>query len=175
MNFIIGLIIFNVLVLGANFCFLLSGGPPWRKGEEYEPIRMGGKSFSVEKFAVGVSTSVIGFSWLVAWGYFLAVGWNSFLAQIETLWFHVATQFLASAGLVVAGYAIFRQWKRSTGIFLASMGLLVASVLIALVIYGPRGHGNPAFMYMVGMWTLVVGGYLTTATFLLDKLVEQKS
>jgi hypothetical protein len=172
MYFLIGLIIFNVLVLGANFCFLLIGGTPWHKGDEFSPVHMGKRTFTVERFAVGVSTSVFGISWLFAWAYFLIVGWDSFMAQFNSLFLHVALQFVASAGLMLAGVSIFRQWERSKGIFLTSMGLLVGSIVLAIAVYGPQGHGSQMFMYLIGAWTLVVGGYFTTAVYLLDRLVQ---
>lgn len=173
MNFLIGLIIFNVLVLGANFCFLLIGGTPWHKGEESASVHLGKRTFTVERFSIGVTTSVLGISWLAAWVYFMIVGWDSFLTKFDTLIFHVALQFLASIGLIISGVATFRQWKLSKGIFLSSMGLLTGSIFIAIAIYGPRGHGNPVFMYLIGAWTLIVGGYLTTATYLLGRLVHK--
>lgn len=172
MYFLIGLFIFMVAVIGMNFCFLLIGGTPFHKGEEFAPVKMGKRTYTVEKFAVGVSTSVFGVCWLAAWFYFLFTGWDSFVAQFDSLILHVVLQFIASIGLIVSGVGIFRQWKRSKGIFLTGMITLFVSVGIAVAIYGPRGHGDPIFMYLLGMWTLVVGGFLTAGTYLLDRLLH---
>jgi hypothetical protein len=172
MGFMVGLLILNVLVLGANFCFLLIGGTPWQKGEEFAPIHFGKRTYTVERFAVGVSTSVFGASWLIIWFYFLIVGWDSFMAQFSSLVFHVGLQLIASIGLIAAGIAIFKQSKRNKGIFLMSMGTLVISILYAIFMYGPRGHGQPEFMYVVGALTLVVGGFLTTGIYFLDRFVR---
>lgn len=72
MYFLIGLFIFTVAVIGMNFCFLLIGGTPFHKGEEFAPVKLGKKTYTVERFAVAVSTSVFGASWLVAWFYFFS-------------------------------------------------------------------------------------------------------
>lgn len=173
MYFLIGLFIFIILVIGMNFCFLLIGGVPFHKGKEFAKVKMGMKSFTVERFAVGVSTSVFGFGWLVGWIYFLISGWDSFVVQIDALISHVLLQLVASVSLIVSGIGIFKQWKRSNGIFLTSMGILFGSVGISLIAYGPRGHGEPLFMYLFAVWTLVVGGFLTIAAYLLDKLVHE--
>lgn len=172
MYFLIGLFIFMVAIIGMNFCFLLIGGTPFHKGEEFAPVKMGKRTYTVERFAVGVSTSVFGVSWLAAWLYFLFTGWDSFVAQFDSLILHVALQFIASIGLIVSGVGIFRQWKRSERIFFTGMITLLVSVGIMFAIYGPRGHGDRTIMYLLGMWTLVVGGFLTTATYLLDRLVN---
>lgn len=66
MYFLIELLIFNMLVLGANFCFLLVEGKPFHKGKEFAPVHAGRRTYTAERFAVGVSTSVIGVSWLAA-------------------------------------------------------------------------------------------------------------
>jgi hypothetical protein len=173
MYFLVGLMIVTMLVMGANFCILLSGGIPFRRGTEFGPIGIGGKSYSVERFVMGMSTSVFGLSWFAAWGYFLLVGWSSFASNWSFLIWHVALQLLAAAGLLAAGIGIFKKWKRSTGLFLASMGLLLFSVGVAIVIYGPRGHGEPVFMYLFGIWTLIVGGVFTTAVLIFDKLANE--
>jgi hypothetical protein len=172
MAFMIGLMVFTVLLIGANFCFLLIGGFPWQKGEEFAPVHLGNRTYTVEKFAVGVSTSVFGATWFAAWTYFLIIGWDSFIPQVSTLIFHVALQFFAAVGLIVSGIGIFMQWKRSKGIFLSSMGILVGSILLAITIYGPRGHGSSVFMYLLAAWTLVVGGFLTTGTYFLDRFTH---
>lgn len=172
MYFIIGLIIFTTLVIGMNFCFLLIGGTPFHKGPEFAPVRMGGRTYTVERFAVGVSTIVFGAVWLVAWSYFLITGWNPFLAQFSTLIWHVAFQFAASIALIFSGIGIFRQWKKSNGVFWVGISTLVGSVMFSIIVYGPRGHGDPVFMYLFAVWTLVVGGFLTAATYLLDRLVH---
>lgn len=172
MYFLIGLLIFNMLVLGANFCFLLIGGTPFHKGPEFAPVHLGRKSYTVERFTVAVSVSVLGVSWLAAWTYFMIVRWDSFIIQFDALLLHVALQLLSAVGLITAGVAIFRKWRRFRGIFLTSISVLVGSIGIALVIYGPRGHGDPIFMYLFGMWTLVIGGVFTTAVYFFDRLVH---
>lgn len=172
MYFLMGLMIVTMLVVGANFCVLLIGGHPFRQAKESAPIGIGNKSYSVERFAIGVSTSVFGISWIVAWAYFLSTGWSAFSSNFGFLFWHVLLQFLAALGLLLSGIGIFKKWKRSTGLFLGSMGLLVFSVGVAIAIYGPSGHGEPVFMYLFGMWTMVVGGVFTTAVLLLEKLVR---
>lgn len=172
MTFLYGLLIFNMLVLGANFCFLLIGGYPFRRGKEHAPVHFGHKTFSVELFAVGISVSVLGLSWLVAWVYFLVQGWDSFVAQFNFLLLHVVLQFLSAVALMVAGIAIFRKWRRFKGIFLTSMATLIGSIFLALLVYGPTGHGESVFMYLFGVWTLVVGGVFTTAVYFLDRLLH---
>ncbi len=149
MYFLIGLFIFMTLVIGANFIFLLIGGTPFHKGAEREPVHAGRRTYTVEKFAVGVSTGAFGICWLVAWAYFLITGWASFIAQFDSLILHVALQLFASLGLLVASVGIFWQWKRSKAIFLMSMATLVLSLIIAIFIYGPRGHGDPMFALRV--------------------------
>ncbi|MGE4133853.1 MAG: hypothetical protein AB7F86_19610 [Bdellovibrionales bacterium] len=173
MYFLIGLMIVTVLIIGANFCILLSGGIPFRGTAEFAPVKIGSRSYSVERFVMGTSTSVFGISWLVAWAYFLSVGWSSFTSNMGFLFWHVILQFLAASGLLVAGIGIFKQWRRSTGLFLGSMGLLVFSVGVAIVIYGPVGHGEPVFMYLFGIWTFVVGGIFTTAVLIFDRLANE--
>jgi hypothetical protein len=155
-----------------NFCFLLIGGTPFHKGAEGASVTVGKRAYTVERFVVAVSTSVFGIVWLAAWIYFLVSGWNSFIAQFSSLIVHVVLQLVVALALVIAGLGIFRQWKRSKGVFLISMVLLVGSVGLAIVVYGPRGHGDPIFMYLFGVWTFVVGGFLTTATYLLDRLLQ---
>lgn len=172
MYFVIGLLIFTILVIGANFCFLLIGGTPFHKGAEFAPIKMGTRTYTVEKFAVAVSTSGFGVAWLLAWIYFLITGWSSFSAQLSSLILHVVLQLAASIALIISGVGTFRQWKRSKGLFLTSMATLVGSTGLALLVYGPRGHGEPILMYLIGIWTLVVGGFLTTAVYLLDRLIN---
>jgi hypothetical protein len=172
MYFLIGLLIFTTLIIGVNFCFLLIGGTPFHKGEEFAPVHLGRRTYTVERFAVGVSTATFGLAWLVAWAYFLVTGWESFMSQFSSLIIHVVLQFLAAVGLLIAGIGIFRQNKHSTGIFSISMVLLVGSLFVAIVFYGPRGHGEPVFMYLFGFWTLVVGGFFTTVVFLLEKLLK---
>jgi hypothetical protein len=172
MYFLMGLFIVTVAVIGMNFCFLLIGGTPFHKGEEFGPVKVGKRSYTVERFAVAVSTGVFGASWLIAWFYFLATGWDSFVSQFDSLIFHVVLQLIASLALIVASIGLFRQWRRRKGIFLTGMGALFVSVGTAIYIYGPRGHGDPVFMYLLGAWTLVVGGFLTTATYLLDRLLH---
>jgi hypothetical protein len=172
MYFLIGLFIITVAVIGMNFCFLLIGGAPFHKGEEFAPVKMGKRSFTVERFAVAVSTGVFGAGWLVAWFYFLFTGWDSFIAQVDSLIFHVVLQFVSSIVLIIASVGLFRQWRMCKGIFLIGMATLFVSVGTAIFIYGPRGHGEPVFMYLIGAWTLVVGGFLTTATYLLDRLLH---
>lgn len=173
MYFLIGLFIFTVAVIGMNFCFLLIGGTPFHKGEEFAPVKLGKKTYTVERFAVAVSTSVFGASWLVAWFYFLFTGWDSFVSQFDSLIFHVVLQLIASLALIFAGVGLFKKWKRRKGIFLIGMAALFVSVIIAMVVYGARGHGEPIFMYLLGAWTLVVGGFLTVATYLLDRLLHE--
>lgn len=173
MEILIGLMIVNVLVLGGNFCLLLVGGLPSKSKKEFSPVKMGSRTYSVERFAVGISTSTLGLTWLVAWIYFMTTRWDQFMAQAGALWPHVTLQLFASLGLIVAGYAIFKQWRRYKGIFLTSMGLLVGSLIIAMSMYGPQGHGSMTFMFLLGAWTLVIGGVFTTATFLLDRLVHE--
>ncbi len=168
MYFLIGLFIFMTLVIGANFCFLLIGGTPFHKGSEFEPVKMIKRKYTVERFAVGVSTFVFGISWLAAWVYFLMTGWNSFTSQVGSLIFHVVLQLVAAIALTISGVGIFLQWKRSSGIFLTSMAILLFSIGIAIFVYGPHGHGDPLFMYLFGAWTLVIGGFLTTGTYLLN-------
>ncbi len=173
MYFLIGLMIVTVLIIGANFCLLLSGGGPFRRSKEFAPIGIGNRTYSIERFVMGVSTSAFGLSWLVAWFYFLSVGWTAFTANMSFLLWHVILQFLAATGLLVAGIGIFRNWKRSTGLFIGSMGLLVVSVGVAIVVYGPQGHGEPMFMYLFGVWTFVVGGVFTTAVLIFDRLANE--
>lgn len=172
MYFVFGLIIFMMLVFGINFCFVLIGGTPFHKGQEFEPVTKGKRTYTVQRFAVAVLTSTFGAVWLAAWLYFIVTGWDSFVPHFNSLLLHVALQFVASIALIVAGFATFRQWKRSTDLFLSSMGILVGSILIAIAMYGPRGHGEPLFMYLLGAWTLIMGGFLTTAIFLLDRLLN---
>ena len=173
MYFLIVLLIFTTLIIGANFCFLLIGGTPFHKGGEFAPVKMGQRTYSVGRFAVGVSTSVFGASWLVAWLYFLFTGWDSFISQFGTLVLHVALQFISAIGLSIAGVGIFLQWKRSNGIFLTSMATLLGSTGVAILVYGPRGHGVSIFMYLFGAWTLVVGGFFTVAVYLVDRLKNE--
>ena len=173
MYFLIGLFILTTLILGINFCFLLVGGTPFDKGEESAPVMIGHRKYSVGRFAVGVSTSVFGASWLVAWSYFLLTGWDSFVAQFADLITHVVLQFLSSLGLLVAGIGIFKQWKRSKGIFLISMATMMASIGVSIVVYGPRGHGDPIFMYLLGAWTVVVGGFFTVIVYFIDRLKNE--
>jgi hypothetical protein len=160
------------IVVGANFCFLLIGGTPFQKEKEYGPVKIGKKTYTVEIFAVGVSTFVFGICWLVAWFYFLITGWSSFMLQIDNLIFHVILQLVAAVALIVSGLGIFRQWNKSNEIFKTSMAILLSSVGIALVVYGPMGHGDSIFMYLFGMWTLAVGGFLSTGTYLLNRLMH---
>ncbi len=175
MSFLIGLLIFNMIVLGANFCFLLIGGPPLRKSAEHAPLRVGNKTYSVEMFAVGVSVSALGGSWLIAWLYFLITGWSSFLAQASSLYLHVLAQLIASLTMILSGVAIFKKWRRFKGIFLISIAVLVASIGLAIVVYGPRGHGEPLFMYLFGAWTFIAGGLLTTAVYFFDRVINEWS
>jgi hypothetical protein len=172
MSFFMGLMIINFLVLGANFCFLLVGGTPWKKGEETDPVQLGRRSYSVEIFSVGVTTSVLGVSWLVAWFYFLSTGWDSFIGQVNSLLLHVILQLAAALGLILAGVAIFRKWKSFKPIFFTSMGVLVGSLLMSLFFYGARGHGEPVFMYLIAAWTFAIGGILIIAVLLLDRMVH---
>jgi len=172
MKFIIGLFIFNALVLGLNFAILLTGGIPRNKGEKFDRIMIGKKIYTVERFAVGVSTSVLGTSLLLAWIYFMLIGRQSFIAQFNQLIIHVTLQLITSLSMIVAGVGIFAQWRRNKGIFLASTALLSISMIEAIVYYGPRGHGNPMVMYMIGMLTLVVGGGYTMAAYLLGRLIH---
>ncbi|MGE3974543.1 MAG: hypothetical protein AB7F59_08470 [Bdellovibrionales bacterium] len=173
MYFLIGLFIFTMLVIGINFCFLLVGGTPFHKGVEFAPVKVGKRTYTVERFAVGVSTTTFGVAWLAAWFYFLVTGWNPFLTQIQSLLFHVVLQLIAGIALVTSGIGIFKQWRRSKGVFITSMGLLIGSLGIAMAVYGPRDPGDTTFMYLFGMWTLVVGGFLTIATYLLDRLMHE--
>lgn len=175
MYFLTGLLIFTILIIGSNFCFLLIGGTPFDEGPEFAPVKVGKRTYSVQKFAVAVSTSVFGVSWLLAWVYFLIAGWTSFALQFNSLLLHVGLQLVAGIALVISGVSIFRQWKRSKGLFLTSMAILVGSTGTAIIVYGPRGHGEPMFMYLIGIWTLVMGGYLTTAVYILDRLVNDLS
>jgi hypothetical protein len=172
MYFVIGLIIFMMMMFGINFCFVLIGGTPFHKGEEFAPVTKGKRTYTVQRFAVAVLTSTFGAVWLAAWVYFIVTGWDSFVPQFNSLLLHVVLQFVASITLIVAGIATFKQWKRSKGLFLSSMGILVGSVVIAISMYGPRGHGEPLFMYLLGAWTLIMGGFLTTAIYLLDRLLS---
>lgn len=173
MYFLMVLFIITVGVIGMNFCFLLIGGTPFHKGEEFAPVKMGRRTYTVERFAVGVSTSVFGVTWLLAWIYFMITGWDSFIAQIGPLFFHISMQLIASIALTISGVAIFRQWKNTNALFFGGMMVLFVSVASAILVYGPRGHGEPMFMYLLGMWTLVVGGFLTTAAYLLDRLHDK--
>lgn len=173
MNFFLGLILFNVIILGLNFCFLLIGGIPFRRGAESSPVHWGNRTFNVERFSVGVTTSVLGFSWLLAWFYFLLVGWESFMAQFQSLIVHVTLQLAAALGLVIAGVGIFWQWKHYNRVFLASMGVFMGSTVWAILVFGPQGHGSPLFMTLLTALTFAVGGFLTTATYLLDRVVHE--
>ncbi len=172
MEFLIVLLILNAIILGANFSFFLVGGLPFQKDRERAPLHMGKKRYSVERLAVGISTSTLGVSWLVAWVYFMMSRWDSFVIQFDTLLLHVSLQLLAALILILAGIALFGKWKRSRGIFLTSMALLMGSIVLAIAIYGPRGHGSPLFMYLFGMSTLVVGVMFTTAAYLLGRLLH---
>ncbi len=173
MNVLIGIIIFNTLVLGINFCFLLVGGPPWHKGPEFEPVKMGKRTYSVERFTVGVSISVLGASWLAAWVYFMIASEQSLAVLLSNHFLHIFLQLVASISMITAGIGIFRQWNRNKGIFLMSMGIFVGSTLFAIFLYGPVGHNtSPMFMYLLAIWTLVFGGIFTTATYLLGRLIH---
>ena len=161
-----------MLVLGANFCFLIIGGTPLKKEGEQERIHMGHKTYSPQRFAVGVSILVLGVSWLAAWFYFLISGWNSFLASLSSLLPHVSLQFISSILLIIAGIGVFKKWKHNRGFMLSSIGVLLFSIIIAITMYGPEGHGSPMFMYLFAIWTFVVGGVFTTGTYFLDRLVN---
>lgn len=157
--------------MGLNFCFLLIGGTPFQKSkEEFPTITAGKRKFSVERFTVGVATIAFGFGLTVAWIYFMILGWDSFITQASILLPHVLTQLFAGIALFTAGLGIFRQWRRSNGIFWTAMGLLLLSLVLAFLLYGPRGHGEPTFMYLFGAWIFVIGGFFTTAVFLLDRI-----
>ena len=178
MYFLIGLLIFNMLVFGINFCFLIIGGTPFKtKGESLEQddelIHAGNKTYTAQRFSVGVSILVLGFSWFVAWLYFLITGWESFLANMSSLMPHVLLHLISSALLVIAGIAVFKKWKRNKGIMLFSVGVLLFNIIISITIYGPEGHGNALFMYLFAMWTFIVGGVFTTGTYFLDRLVHE--
>ena len=172
-DFLFSLLVIISLILAANFCFLLIGRPFWQKGGEFKPIKLGQKSFTSEKFAVGVSTGVIGLGWLVAWFYFMFIQGESFVNHFRSLWFHVLLQLVASVALIVASVAIFLKWPNRKKLFFVAMGTLVASIFIALVTYGPRGHGEPIFMYLIGVWTLVVGVAFTAGVYFFDYLVHE--
>lgn len=116
--------------------------------------------------------TVLGISWLSTWIYFMIDRWGSFVAQWESLLLHVVLQLFSSLGLIVAGFAIFKQWKSFRTFFLASIVLLVGSIGVSIAVYGPRGHGEPIFMYLFGLWTLVIGGVFTTAVYFLDQLIH---
>jgi hypothetical protein len=53
------------------------------------------------------------------------------------------------------------------------MIMLFASVGIAITIYGSSGHDEPILTYLLGIGTLVVGGFPTVAAYLLNGLVDE--
>lgn len=170
MYVLIGIIILTMAALGINFCFLMVGGPPWHKGEEHEPVKIGNRTYSIERFSVGVSVSVLGLGWLGVWLYFMITGWDSFTAQLSGLLFHVLLNLAVALSLIFAGIATFRQWKRHKGVLLASLALLMGSILLSIAVYGARGHGTPIFMWLFAAWTFVVGGIFTLATYVMGRL-----
>ena len=174
MNFLMGLLIFTTSIIILSFCFLLIGGVPWRKkGHDFDPILVGSKNVTIEGFSVAFSTIVIGTSWLLAWIYFMYNGWTRFLSRVDILLFlHVAFQLISALAMIIAGFGIFREWKRHKGFFVVSMGLLLFSNFYAFALYGPVGHGNNVVMYAIGIWVLIFGGLYTSATFLIGRFIH---
>ena len=169
MNFLVGLLIFNMLVLGLNFCFLLIGGISDRTNEEFPHVILKSRDFTVEKFSLGVLTATLGLSWLAAWLYFIITGWESFLEEVLMLSWHVGLQFVVGVSLTLSGVGVFLQWKRSSALLITSTVLLVLGTVLPLIIFGPSGHGGPTFMYLFSIWTLVIGGFFALAIFILDR------
>jgi hypothetical protein len=174
MNIFVGVMIFNMLVLGMNFCFLLVGGTPWHKGPEFEPVKLGKRTYTIERFTVGVSVTTLGISWFIAWFYFVLSSDKSISVLLSSHFLHISLQFATSIIMIVAGIGIFKQWSKNKGIFLTSMSLFVGSTLFSLFNYGFVGHGNitPVFMYLLTIWTLVFGGFLTMAVYLLGRMIH---
>ena len=171
MAFLIGVMLFMILVVGLDFSVLLIGGIPFKSGAEFDRIHIGRRAYTVPRFVMGVSTTALGLCWLVVWGYFLIRGWDSFTFQFNFLIYHVLLQLFVSVLLLLSGIAIFRKWPRRIGLFLTTMGVLLVSVVMALRVYGPTGHGSPFFMYVFGVWSLAIAALLGAAAFLFEKLI----
>jgi hypothetical protein len=172
MNFVVGLIIFNMLVLGINFCFLLIGGP-WQKGENFQNVKVAKKVYTIERFTVGVSISILGLSYLVVWLYFMFAAAESFSFLLNRHFVHILLQLIASLTMIIAGVGIFRQWRRNKAIFLTSVTILMLSTIFALSFYGPSGHAVPSeLMVAFSLWVFIFGGILTTATYFLGRLIH---
>lgn len=163
------LLTFMIIIVFINFVFLLVGSrSKMRKQTEEVLIRIGSSSYSLEKFVIGVSTSVFGIVWFFAWMYFLSNNWNSFWSQRSWLSLHVALQLLTSIILFFSGVSVFREWKGSRGLFLFGMLLLIGSVAIALLIYSSHASEGQLYMYLLAGLTLVLFAFLILAFRILD-------
>lgn len=169
MYFLSALFIIASLIIGVSFCILLITGTPFRSGKEFELIRSGHKAYTVERFTVGISTSVLGISWLIAWIYVLSQPWAPFKIEFEALSLAILTQLVASVGLLVAGVGIFRRWRKRKGIYLTSLVLMISSILISSLIYVPSQSPRSDLIYFFGGLTLVIGGFFTAAVYFVDR------
>lgn len=169
MYFLSGLFIIACLVLGASFCVLLITGTPFRNEREFGSLLTGHKTYTVERFTVGISTSILGTAWLVAWIYILSQPWAPLKVEFEPLSLAILSQIVASVGLLVAGVGIFRKWRRRKGIYLASMVLMISSILISALIYVPVQSPRSDLIYFFGVLTLVIGGFFTAAVYFVDR------
>lgn len=167
-----GLLFVNMFVLGASFCFFLIGGLPFRKSAEHAPIRVGENRYSVEMLILAISICAFGFSWFLAWTYFLIERWPYFYEQQGYIVAHLILQFATATGLLVAGYGIFRKWKHFKGIFLISVAILLASLGYSIIIFGPQGYGGPLATYFFAIWFIAIGGAFVTALYLFDRMLN---
>lgn len=175
MSFFIVLFIFLAVLLGANFCILLAGGIPFKKGVDFKILKFGKRYYSDEMFAIGVSIFVFGAGWLSTLIYLLATGWDAMANHLDSIIVHVVLQFASAVALVISGVAIFAKWKRRKELFLTSAVILFGSLAISLFAVGPKGNDDATFLYHFGLLSFVAAGFLSVGTFLLDRVVKSFS
>ncbi len=169
MEFYLGLFILSMTFLGMNFCFVLVGGLPWHKGEEFEPVKIGKKSFTVEMFAVGTSIFVLGATGMAAWLHMGFFEGKEFLTVFYEYPLYMSLQFMTAVAMMSAGVGIFRQCKRYKGIFLTSIGILMFGMFVAFL---SGGHRPPAPMMLVAICTLIVGTFFTTVLYTIGRFLS---
>jgi hypothetical protein len=173
MFFLLALMFINMVVLGVSFCIMIIGNFPGDERREFAPILIGNRKYALHRFMIGVATSVLGMSWLVAKIYYYFAQPQTAASDWTTLTFNIVLPALASMGLLLAGWALLHQWKRNKAIFMGSSGFLVASALFSILLYRtvPR-DGLVTVMYVVDAWTMIVGGAFTTSVFFTERLIR---
>jgi len=173
MEFIVGLLVFDILLLGAGFCFMLARAPESSAVGAKIFLRFHHRNYTVERLVAGAAIAVIGLSWLVAWSYLSITSWTLITHSINNVFFHLTLQMAAGIMMIVAGVAIFKQWPRSQTFFMTSIVLLFVGVLAAVPFYNVQNQTGSSYIYFIGAHLLVVGGVFTLGTYVLGQLVHE--